>query len=74
MLLIYPPRSDANTPQQELSSKFKIPKGTLYDNILGKTKRSRMLEEVGLSSQQEMAVLEFACDVVMMPYNRRTSR
>ena len=24
--------------------------------------------------QQEMSVLEFACDVVMMPYNRRTSR
>ena len=58
----------------QASSKFKIPKGTLYDNIMGKTKRSRMLEEVGLSSQQEMAVLEFACDVVMMPYNRRTSR
>ena len=32
----------------QASSKFKIPKGTLYDNILGKTKRSRMLEEVGL--------------------------
>jgi hypothetical protein len=56
------------------SAKFKIPKGTLYDNILGKTKRSRMLEEIGLKSDEEMAVLEFACDVTMMPYNRRTSR
>ena len=33
----------------QASTKFKIPKGTLYDNILGKTKRSRMLEEVGLN-------------------------
>ena len=55
----------------QASAKFKIPKGTLYDNILGKTKRSRMLEEIGLSPKQEMSVLEFACDVVMMPYNRQ---
>ena len=48
--------------------------GTLYDNILGKTKRSRMLEEIGLSCEQERAVLEFACDIALMPYNRRTSR
>ena len=34
----------------QASTKFKIPKGTLYDNILGKTKRSRMLEEVGLNT------------------------
>ena len=34
----------------QASTKFKIPKGTLYDNILGKTKRSRMLEEVGLNA------------------------
>lgn len=58
----------------QASAKFKIPKGTLYDNILGKTKRCRMLEEIGLSPAQEMAVLEFACDVALMPYNRRTSR
>ena len=58
----------------QASAKFKIPKGTLYDNILGKTKRSRMLEEIGLSCEQERAVLEFACDIVLMPYNRRTSR
>ena len=55
----------------QASARFKIPKGTLYDNILGKTKRSRMLEEIGLSPRQEMAVLEFACDVAMMPYNRQ---
>ena len=58
----------------QASAKFKIPKGTLYDNILGKTKRSRMLDEIGLSSEQERSVLEFACDIVLMPYNRRTSR
>ncbi len=33
-----------------------------------------MLEEVGLRNDQDMAVLEYACDVTMMPYNRRTSR
>ena len=33
-----------------------------------------MLEEIGLSCEQERAVLEFACDIVLMPYNRRTSR
>ncbi len=58
----------------QAATKFKIPKGTLYDNILGKTKRSRMLEEVGLSGPEELQVLEFACDVALMPYNRRTSR
>lgn len=58
----------------QASVKFKIPKGTLYDNILGKTKRSRTLDELGLSPDQEMAVLEFACDVALMPFNRRTSK
>ena len=58
----------------QASARFRIPKGTLYDNILGKTRRCRMLEEIGLSPQQEMSVLEFACDVALMPYNRRTSR
>ena len=33
-----------------------------------------MLEEIGLSCEQERAVLEFACDIALMPYNRRTSR
>ena len=58
----------------QASARFGIPKGTLYDNILGKTRRCRMLEEIGLSPQQEISVLEFACDVALMPYNRRTSR
>ena len=33
-----------------------------------------MLEEIGLTPQQEMSVLEFACDIALLPYNRRTSR
>ena len=58
----------------QASARFRIPKGTLYDNILGKTRRCRMLEEIGLTPQQEMSVLEFACDIALLPYNRRTSR
>ena len=49
-------------------------KGTLYDNILGKSRRMKALEEVGLSSSQELAVLEYCCEISSMPYNRRTSR
>ena len=33
-----------------------------------------MLDEIGLNNSQEMAVLEFVCDVALMPYNRRTSK
>ena len=56
----------------QASSRFGIPKGTLYDNILGKSKRLRALEEIRLNSSQEKAVLEFCCEVGSMPYNRRT--
>lgn len=58
----------------QASSKFGIPKGTLYDNILGKAKRMAVLEEAGLTSTEENAVLEFCCDVSMSPYNRRTKK
>lgn len=58
----------------QASTRFGIPKGTLYDNILGKSKRLQALEELGLSEAQEMALLEFCCDISVMPYNRRTSR
>ena len=34
----------------------------------------KALEEVGLSSSQELAVLEYCCEISSMPYNRRTSR
>ena len=58
----------------QASSRFNIPKGTLYDNILGKSRRMKALEEVGLTSSEELAVLEYCCEISTMPYNRRTSR
>ena len=57
----------------QASSRYDIPKGTLYDNILGKSKRMKILEKVGLTVTQELSVLEFCCEVSSMPYNRRTS-
>lgn len=58
----------------QASSRYGIPKGTLYDNILGKSKRMKALEEVSLSHEQEILILEFCCEISLMPYNRRTSR
>eukprot|EP00092_Neocalanus_flemingeri_P047453 GFUD01053777.1.p1 GENE.GFUD01053777.1~~GFUD01053777.1.p1 ORF type:complete len:317 (+),score=82.02 GFUD01053777.1:309-1259(+) len=58
----------------QASSRYGIPKGTLYDNILGKSKRMLVLEQVGLTETQELSVLEFCCEISSMPYNRRTSR
>ncbi|CAL7933511.1 unnamed protein product [Xylocopa violacea] len=58
----------------QASTKYGIPKGTLYDNILGKTKRMMVLEEAGLNSAEETAVLEFCCDISVSPYNRRTKK
>ncbi|KAG8323470.1 hypothetical protein J6590_006487 [Homalodisca vitripennis] len=58
----------------EASSCYGIPKGTLYDNILGKTNRMMVLEEAGLSYYEETAVLEFCCDISVSPYNRRTKK
>ena len=57
----------------QASVKFGIPKGTLYDNILGKSSRMKVLDEVGLTGEQEQEVLEFCCEISRMPYNRRTS-
>ena len=57
----------------QASSRYGIPKGTLYDNILGKTKRMNILDTVGLTETQEQLVMEFCCAVSSMPYNRRTS-
>ena len=57
----------------QASSKYGIPKGTLYDNILGKSKRMKVLEVVGLTESQELSVLEFCCQISSLPYNRRTS-
>lgn len=58
----------------QASARFGIPKGTLYDNILGKSKRMAVLEEAGLNPGEEAAVLEFCCDVSISPYNRRTKK
>lgn len=58
----------------QASVHFGIPKGTLYDNILGKTKRMQALEEAGLTSDEETAVLEFCCQISASPYNRRTRK
>ena len=58
----------------QASMRYGIPKGTLYDNILGKSKRMVVLDQVGLTETQELSVLEFCCEVSSMPYNRRTSR
>lgn len=58
----------------EASSHYGIPKGTLYDNILGKTNRMMVLEEAGLNYYEESAVLEFCCDLSVSPYNRRTKK
>ena len=58
----------------QASIRYGIPKGTLYDNILGKSKRMVVLDQVGLTETQELSVLEFCCEISSMPYNRRTSR
>ncbi|XP_043475865.1 protein bric-a-brac 1-like isoform X3 [Leptopilina heterotoma] len=58
----------------QASTKYGIPKGTLYDNILGKSKRMMVLEEAGLNASDESAVLEFCCDTSIHPYNRRTKK
>ncbi|KYM93477.1 hypothetical protein ALC62_15835 [Cyphomyrmex costatus] len=58
----------------QASTKYGIPKGTLYDNILGKSKRMMILEETALDPSEESAVLEFCCDISVSPYNRRTKK
>ncbi|CAG9858081.1 unnamed protein product [Phyllotreta striolata] len=58
----------------QASAKYGIPKGTLYDNILGKSKRMAVLDEAGLTYAEEMAVLNFCCDISHTPYNRRTKK
>lgn len=58
----------------QASVRYNIPKGTLYDNILGKANRMLVLEVAGLNAEAEKAVLEYCCDVSVSPYNRRTNR
>lgn len=58
----------------QASIQYNIPKGTLYDNILGKSNRMQILDEAGLSEDDEMTILEFCCDISTSPYNRRTKK
>lgn len=58
----------------QASTKYGIPKGTLYDNILGKANRLKALEDMELKSVEEDAVLEYCCETSVMPYNRRTNK
>lgn len=58
----------------QASTIYNIPKGTLYDNILGKSNRMEVLERSGLNAIDENAVLSFCCDLSVSPYNRRTRK
>lgn len=58
----------------QASIQYNIPKGTLYDNILGKSNRMQILDEAGLTEDDEMTILEFCCDISTSPYNRRTKK
>lgn len=58
----------------QASTHYGIPKGTLYDNILGKSKRMAVLDEAGLLNSEERAVLDFCCETSVSPYNRRTRK
>ncbi|CAH0383808.1 unnamed protein product [Bemisia tabaci] len=56
------------------AARYGIPKGTLYDNILGKTKRMMILEKLALTPEEEVHILEFCCEISLSPYNRRTRK
>lgn len=58
----------------QAAAHFGIPKGTLYDNILGKSKRMAVLDEAGFSAMEERAILDFCCETSVSPYNRRTKK
>ncbi|KAJ0183640.1 hypothetical protein K1T71_000063 [Dendrolimus kikuchii] len=46
----------------QAATHYGIPKGTLYDNILGKSKRMAVLDEAGLTPSEERATLDFCSD------------
>ncbi|KPI92006.1 hypothetical protein RR46_08432 [Papilio xuthus] len=58
----------------QAATRYGIPKGTLYDNILGKSRRMAVLDEAGLTANEEKAVLDFCCETSSSPYNRRTKK
>ncbi|KXJ76484.1 hypothetical protein RP20_CCG009600 [Aedes albopictus] len=45
----------------QASTQYGVPKGTLYDNILGKDNRMNVLQELPFSPEEEDAILNFAC-------------
>ncbi|XP_029731931.1 zinc finger protein 345 [Aedes albopictus] len=45
----------------QASTQYGVPKGTLYDNILGKDNRMNVLHELPFSPEEEDAILNFAC-------------
>lgn len=58
----------------QASAQYSIPKGTLYDNILGKSHRMAVLQDLALNPAEEAAVLDFCCDTSISPYNKRTKK
>lgn len=58
----------------QASCKYNIPKGTLYDNILGKSNRMEVLSRSGLNDGDDIVILDFCCDHSHSPYNRRTRK
>ncbi|XP_062559696.1 putative zinc finger protein 840 [Armigeres subalbatus] len=58
----------------QASAQYKVPTGTLYDNILGKVNRMGVLEEVVLSPEEEAMVLNFACNMSLTTHSKRTKR
>lgn len=58
----------------QAATHYAIPKGTLYDNILGKSKRMAVLDDAGLETDEERSVLDYCCYTSVSPYNRRTKK
>ena len=58
----------------QASTRYGIPKGTLYDNILGKSNRMHILDEFLLTPSEELELLEYCCSLSIAPYNRKTNR
>jgi len=54
--------------------RYGIPKGTLYDNILGKSRRMAVLDFCGLTPEEDETVIDFCCDRLVNPHSRRTKK
>ncbi|XP_055608715.1 broad-complex core protein isoforms 1/2/3/4/5-like [Uranotaenia lowii] len=58
----------------QASAQYNIPKGTLYDNILGKSQRMAVLNELPLTPAEEAEVLDFCCNTSTSSVNKRTKK